>query len=247
MIQQANPAVGRRISMGHILDSERREMGPAEFGRERLGWHDPEPGDLPEMADWRAGWLLAADDTSEPEPPYAFSLVFSADRKWAAIGLAARRGDRQWHVEPAAYQRGTAWAVKWLTERCMDDRSEKYIGEDVIAVVVDPAGHEASEINDLENAGITVIQPNYRDIAAAYGMFYDAVTDDRNLHFRDPHGDLTVAAESATTRDIGDAGKAWGRKKSGGDISLLVAVTQALWAHAREVPEMESEPGAWVL
>jgi hypothetical protein len=81
----------------------------------------------------------------------------------------------------------------------------------------------------LEQAGVPVTKPASRDVAAAFGQFIELVTDAKSLrHLGQPELDAAVAA--AATRDVGDAGRTWGRRVAAGDISPLVAVTLAAWA-----------------
>ena len=49
------------------------------------------------------------------------------------------------------------------------------------------------------------------------------------------------------TRDVGDGGKAWGRRKSSADISPLVAVTLAAWGLRLKTAEGGGDPGAWLI
>lgn len=58
-------------------------------------------------------------------------------------------------------------------------------------------------------------------------QFYDAVVNDRVVIRAD--NDLTAAVDHAVTRPVGDAW-AWGRRKSTGDITALIAASHALWA-----------------
>ena len=54
-----------------------------------------------------------------------------------------------------------------------------------------------------------VTKPAARDVAAAFGQFYDAVTDSKSLrHLGQPELDGAVAA--AAVRDVGDAGRPGG-------------------------------------
>jgi hypothetical protein len=202
-----------------VIRGERDSMEPDEFRRAY--------GNIPDRSGAKAdkkippaAWAACADSSSDPAGPVALACVFSNDRSRAAIGLAGGRADGRWHVEVADYRAGTNWVVPWLMSR-----AERL---NPCAVVVDPGGHEGSVIADLEAAGVEVTKPSARDVAAAYGVFHDAVTDSGILRHRD-QGDLNRALGGATTRDIGDAGTAWGRKRSGADISPLVAATLALW------------------
>lgn len=230
----ANPAMNRRISEKYIR-GERKSLAPEVFGRERMGWHDQPAGELKVIA--MTDWEDEADPASEPLAPVSLAVVFSGDRKRAAIGLAGKREDGLWHVEVADCRQGTSWVLPRL--------KEMIVKHDPCAIVVDPLGHEKTIIPDLE-IDIEVLKPTGSEVAAAFGLFYDAVTDSRSIRHRD-QDDLTTALAGATTRDIGDAGTAWGRRKSGVDISPLVAVTLAMWGHLMRAPEMSGDATAFLV
>jgi hypothetical protein len=72
------------------------------------------------------------------------------------------------------------------------------------------------------------------EMAASFGGLIAAVRDDTFRHL----GQDTVdrALGEATTRTVGDGGRAWGRKRSGRDIAPLVSVTAARWALLEVIP-----------
>lgn len=251
LITAANPAVNRRISLDFIMTSERRAMPGAEFGRERMGWHDAPQGDSEVIP--VAAWAEGIDEESDPDGMVSLAVVFSGDRRRAAVGLVGHRPDGLWHVEVAEYREGTSWVVPWVKLRCTapadgSDPPPEYIGDRVAAVAVDDHSHEAVIIPELEAAGIEVFRMSSAEVGLAYGMFFDAVTDEAGPRLRHRNqDDLTLALAGATTRSIGDAGTAWGRRKSGVDIAPLVAVTEAMYAHSVRAPLAESEPGAWLI
>lgn len=239
--RRANPAFGRRRPNGtgltaEYVAAERRALPPAEFARERMGWWD-EPADRREVIPLGV-WGRLADRGSEPRMPVAMAAVFSHDQAAAAVGLAGFRPDGLLHVEVADYRRGTSWVVPWLVERVAK--------HDPCAVVVDATGHEGLIIPDLEAARVAVTKPLARDVAAAFGGFYEAVMDSRSLRHRG-QPDLDAALAGAVTRDVGDAGKAWGRRRSSADISPLVAVTLAAWGLRKVTAEGGGDPGVWLV
>jgi Phage Terminase len=235
---KANPGLGIRITEDYIR-RERAALAAETFAAERLtiGRYPTDLADAWQIIP-KTAWQALADPQSEPEMPVAFSCVFSGDQQHAAIGLAGLRPDGRLHVEVAAYREGTAWALPWLLERC-----EKY---DPCAVVVDGTGHERALIPVLEAARVPLIQAQARDVVAAFGVFREAVLDSRDLRHRS-QADLDAALAGAVTRDVGDSGQAWGRRKSAADISPLVAVTNAAWGLRAKTAEGGGDPGAWLI
>jgi hypothetical protein len=218
---QANPGLGIRISPEYI-ERERAALAPDEFARERLG-----VGTYPaDLAGWSVipadAWLNLADEDSQITGVPSFAVaVDGKDGRHGAIGVAGYRGDGLLHVELADYRPGTSWIPARLAEMYRQHGGQ---------VVIDASGHESSLIPAVEQAGIPVIKPSSRDVVAAFGQFFDAVTDAKSLrHLGQP--ELTRALAGAVTRDVGDAGRTWGRKLSH-DVSPVVAVTLAAWAAA---------------
>ncbi len=220
---KANPGMGVRISEDYMR-RERAALSAEAFAAERLGI-GRYPVDL--LDAWavigEAAWTALADASSQPDGPLSFAVaVDGREGRRGSIGVAGRRADGLLHAELADYQPGTSWIVPRLAEM-----HRKHGG----TVVVDAAGYEGSLIQPLEAAGVPVTKPAARDVAAAFGQFCDAVTDSKSLrHLGQPELDAAVAA--AAVRDVGDAGRTWGRRVAAGDISPLVAITLAAWAAA---------------
>jgi len=241
MVGKANPAHGRRISMEFILGSERRSMDPHEYGRERMGWHD-HPASMPEvigLADWAEG----LDPKSEPAGTVALAVVYTSDKRRACIGLAGRRADGGWHVEIADYLDNTGHVTQRVKQ--IISKAAKR-GVDVLGPAVDGRAHEQACIKPLTAARVDVVTMKTGDVTEAYGGFFEAVTQARNVHHRGQE-ELTVAMAAAGARQVGDAGEAWGRKGSGQEIAPVVAVTNAMWLFAEREPQTGVEPGAWAL
>jgi len=78
-----------------------------------------------------------------------------------------------------------------------------------------------------------------REVAAACGALVDAAKQDQLRHLGQT--ELNTAIDGARTRPLGDAW-AWARKHSSADISPLVAVTLAKWAHATRAHLIVREP-----
>ncbi|MFF7290728.1 terminase [Streptomyces griseorubiginosus] len=233
---KANPSLGYLITP-EFVRNERASLGSSGiFERERLG-----VGDYPsDEADtwqviaedvWRA---LAVGDVREiaearTTAPVALAIDMTPERSHAAICAAIRwRGGV--HVTVVDHRPGTGWIV---------ERARELHGKwNPRCWVVDPASPAASLIPALEDAteglGVEVVKPKAREMAAACGQFYDAVTTQSLTHFDD--APLASALAGAQKRDLGDAW-AWARRTVGVDISPLVAATEAAWGLGAEVEE----------
>ena len=110
--------------------------------------------------------------------------------------------------------------------------------------MVDEHSHEGAIIKGLEAAHIEVMRPGARGVAEAYADFIEDATDSKRLRHRGQK-DLDDALSWAVTRDVGDAGKALGRRKSSGDICQAVAVLNAAWGLRKLTAEGGGEPSVW--
>ena len=171
-------------------------------------------------------------------PRVVLSAVFAHDQSKASAGLAGWRPDGLLHVEVADYRPGTSWAVPRL--------AEMHARHDSLGVVVDEGSHEGAIIKDLEAAGVPVIKIGARGVAQAYAELIEDATDSKTLRHRG-QDDLNTALAIAVTRDVGDGGQALGRRKSAGDISPVVAVTNAAWGLRAKTAEGGGDPGAWLI
>ncbi|NJP33695.1 hypothetical protein [Micromonospora thermarum] len=225
-----NPALGIRITVKWIQDTEYRAMSPAGFARERLCiWPvqiKAEGGPIsPEL------WRDLADKDSRRVGDVAFGVAIAKNRRYAAIAVCGRRADGLLHWEIIAHAPGTHWLVKRLVKL-----RKKH---DPVAIAIDARGPAASVIAALNKVGIREPedpdQPQRGDLAvtsgadmgAAFGLFVDAAVQLAARH-RDQL-QLSNALAGATVREIGDGAQAWGRKGSA-EISCLEAVTLATWA-----------------
>ena len=215
-------------------------MPPHEYGRERMGWHDKPIGQARVVP--LTAWADALDEKSEPRGIFALAVVYTSDKGRAAIGLAGRRRDGEWHVEVADYL-DTAHVVPRVKAIIAKARRA---GRDCVGVAVDKSAHEAACIKGLEQQRLTVHKMTATDVCTAFSGFYQSLVKAHDLRHRG-QDDLTVAVMGAGTRLVGDAGEAWGRKISGVEIAPVVAVTHARWLHETEAPDLEAEPGAWAL
>jgi hypothetical protein len=94
-----------------------------------------------------------------------------------------------------------------------------------LPTIVDAGAPAASLLLDLAAEGIDTDTVSTREYAQACGQFFDAVVETQIAHLDQPV--LNAAVAAARKRVVGDAW-AWARK-SGGDISPLVAATLGHW------------------
>lgn len=216
---RANPSLGIRLTE-EFTERELAALSPEGFRRERLGvWLEEERASVIPAAAWAA----LADPASAIVGDVVFAADVSPSRSTAAIAVAGARKDGVPHVE-IVDSRPEAW---WVADRVLALR-ERW-GVDV-PVVVDEAGAAGAVVRVLRDAGVNVIVPTARQVAAAAGRFYDACAPaSAALRHRDQVA-LTAAVDAAVTRPLGDAWT-WDRRKPSADITPLVAATLALWGH----------------
>ena len=95
------------------------------------------------------------------------------------------------------------------------------------ADVIDGAGAGNALVEPLRQAGLTVTVTTARQMAIAFGVFYDSVLDERLRHL--DQTELNYALSVARKRAIGDGGHGWSRRDSESNITPVVAATLALW------------------
>ncbi|MEU3293011.1 terminase [Streptomyces longwoodensis] len=231
---KANPSLGYLITPEFVRNEQASLGSSGIFERERLGV-GVYPSD--EADTWQVigedAWRALAAAESAPSDPVAFAIDMTPERSHAAIGVAgAWRGGT--HVEVVDHRPGTGWIIERAKELHAKWKPRCW--------VVDGAGPAGSLIADLEDAlGVEVVQPKAREVAAACGQFYDAVTEQALSHL--DQAPLASALAGAQKRTLGDAW-AWARRIVSVDISPLVAVTLARWGLGVEVEE-EGAPNLW--
>jgi hypothetical protein len=149
-------------------------------------------------------------------------------------------------VDPHGFEGACIKGLEDLREVKLRDASpdDEEVGIDPVLVRILPA--RSDDLAWVSGRPPVLVRPTATDVAAAYTGFLTAVTATHDLFHRG-QDELTLALVGATSRDVGDAGQAWGRRKSGVEIAPLVAVTEARWVHEQKAPLEESEPGAWQL
>jgi hypothetical protein len=142
------------------------------------------------------------------------------------------RADGLWHFELDEQRDGVAWVGAYVQERCLRNK--------IRAVVVNGSSPAATVVEDLTKRRIKVTTLDAKQVAAAFGLFYDGVNEDSVRHTGQHQ--LTTALKAAGKRDLA-GGSAWSQKHSASDISPIEAVTFALWgAQASKVHRPGGRP-----
>ena len=223
-MRRANPAVGTRISWDRIRQ-ERVDMPPSEFQRERLGWWD-EPSDNVAEAIPVDAWADGEDESSVLVDDYVFGLSVSPSRAFSAISVAGRAVDGRVHLEVTSrdeisdFRPGVSWVLPRIRELAAAHPGKR--------LVVLRGSAAESLLPALERVrGLDVVVMSSAEWPAACGFVAD-IADGRQLAHLGQL-ELSAAVESAIRHPVSDRAFRWGRRRSGGDITALVAATLAAW------------------
>jgi hypothetical protein len=215
VIARANPALGIRIDLEHVVETERQAMDHVTFCVERLGvgdWPDPSGSGEQIIAD--ADWNALSDPASKRAGAVCFAFDVTPDRKHAAIAVGGHRADGLEHVEIVEHRPGTSWVVPRLIEL-----RDKHWPEAILGDEKDPL------VEDARKADLEIETVGGADHARACAGLVAAVDDATFRHLGTP--EVKAALRGAAKRSLVD-GWAWSRKSSAVDISPLVALTVAL-------------------
>lgn len=213
LVRAANLAVGRRIDLRFVMETERAALTPADYMRERLGWWDDPPGGGLDQFDGAGRWETLADGVAARGAGAVFGVAEAPDRSWSAIGVAWRRPDGAVHLMVADYRPGTAWLAERVTEL-----KERWGGR-VFALPKLLDG--AEEVSPAERA-------------SAASSLDDAITAGRVRHGN--QASLNVSVAAARWRMRGE-GRVLDRRGET-DISPLVAVVLA-WHGVVNAPDAD--------
>jgi hypothetical protein len=223
------PALGHTVSIEAVA-ADYASMKLSEFKRAYLNIWTAQRNDPVISAE---DWERCRDSESKIVGPLALAFDVSPDRSSAAIAAAGINAQGLAHIEVIEHRSGTGWLVDRLTE--LVEAHEPSV------VVCDAGGPAGSLVAALEAAEVEVKFASTREHQQACGALFDDVKDARLRHIGQPP--LTAAVDGADRRQVSDAWL-WSRKSSAVDISPLVAVTLARWAHETTDDEDPTE-GVW--
>lgn len=228
-----NPALGIRIDEETVEDEYKPSGLGVKFGQERLGAWKPRAR--------RGAGVIATElwrdlvVAAERPASVAMAIVVNHKRTHTAIASVGPRVDGRLQVSIVDHRPGTHWVVA----RAMQIHERwKPVGW-----AVQDKGPSGTLIAPLEAAGL--VQPEDRDeprrgqlavpwsndVAVAYGMTIDAVTERRLVHLDE--GPLNLAVAGAETRPLG-GGTTWDYKVDGAEV--IQAATLAHWLYVTWAP-----------
>ncbi len=219
----SNPGIGFRDGLDvESLSADREALDDDSFGRECLSIWPPVPDVDVDTAFGAGKWQDCAVEVTEPPQPSAIGIAVSMDRAWSSVGAVG--GDRP-HLGSVTRAPGTAWVA--AEARRIQDTYD-------CEVVLDDHGPASTLKTDLDELGVRYTATTTGQYLDACGQIFDLVVNKGVEH--GDYDDLNTAVASAGKRSVGERW-AWSRKS--GDVSMLEAVTLALWGASRE-----AEPSA---
>lgn len=225
--RRVHPGPSSGLTPMSVLERRRKALGAEAFAREYLGrW--PEDSSVAAIAP--ADWGACAGTL--PERPAWFTLAFdcSPDASSATIVAAWRDEDGLARVEVVDHRPGTAWLAREAYRL-----GRKYR----VMIAFDPVGQnlDVGELLARQRPLVKTHPMTFRDMQGAAARLVADIRAGKLRHAQQPNLDAAVAG--ASWRQVGDAGRLFGRRLSTADVTPLVACTAALWAfdvHPRVVP-----------
>ena len=181
-------------------------------------------------------WIGCAVEVAALPAPAALGLAVSVDRDFASLGVAGFLASGVPIVAPV--ENGRRPGVDWAPVEAA--RISKKYSIPVVIDVGGPAGEDMAA--KVEELGGKVLRAKLADYVAACADIYDRTHARTVAHTSDPT--LTEAVTGARWRSIGDGRRVFGRKQSESDVSMLEAVTLALWGASQKPTPPPASPQA---
>ena len=219
------------MNLDAIADSwDDPQVSEADFRRYWL--NQPVPTEAPRPL-IMPNWPLCAT-AAEPGKPSALGVALDHDRVWLSLG-AALAGDVP-HLGSVIRVRLDHDRARFVAEVARIQR------ETGAVVVIDRKGPAETLERELEDAGVRIEWAGLDDYVGACADLYDRVESKRVSH--GDYDELNAAVGNAEQRRVGDR---WAWSRRNGDVSMLEAVTLALWGASRDVESLYEDRGALVL
>jgi hypothetical protein len=243
---QTNPAIGERPGPGiritfETAQRERRSMGSVGYARERLGIWPRRVLGWSATAISEVLWREQIDASGERPVDIALCIQVNYQRtRTAIVAVGPRLEGGGYLTSMVDYRSGTDWVVARAAE--LKARWNP------VAIAVQDKGPTGSLLEAMASAGLKesedkdrplrgdLVIPWADDVAAAYGIYVDALSQHRLWHLDE--APLNVAVASAETRQLSGA-TAWDYKQES-DAPLL-ASTLAFWAYLTRIDAVSVE------
>lgn len=213
---RCHPAVGHTVELD-ALAQDRKSMGRAVWERSYLNVFQTsdKPRVLPEL-----GWKAVCDEDATADPRW-WAYDVAEDRSASAIISMGVDSEGMPTAEVVDYRPGS----EWVAARVLDLRN-RWGG--LVGAAAD--GPPSTVTADLRDLGVDDVQLlDTPTMVTACAELLDTIVSavrpggEQRMQVRTAPV-LDRAAASAAKRDVGD-GWAWTRRRSGGDVSPIVALT----------------------
>ncbi|MBW8171803.1 hypothetical protein K0651_01905 [Ornithinimicrobium sp. Arc0846-15] len=226
----ANPSLGHGTITERAIAAAASTDPEWEFRTEVLcQWPDGALNGIFKAGKWEE--TTVPYSKTAPNARVVLGLDVSWDRSKTSVAIVGESdaNPEATHFGVIASRAGTDWVVPYLSGKT-NESLPNFDG-----VVVQERGAPASSlIEDLEKAGVPVIRWSGAGVTSAFGIMYDLLAAPDPLLLHMPQPILDVAAAAAVPKQLGDA-LVIDRKASPVDVSGLIAVQGALWAHRTEI------------
>jgi hypothetical protein len=227
-VMATHPASGYTLRRRAVEDAA-EQMDVGEFAR---AWGNVWTT-TPEYVIDQTAWRNAGATVELPGPGMvAIAWDTALDGSDSTIAAAWRRPDGGVHAEIIHYDRGSLWVPDRMASAV--DRWHP------IAIGYDPRGPAPDNADKIMRAGHDPQATKSAELAAASAGLLAAITATPPLFTYTPHPALDAAVAAAVRKDVGDAWT-FGRRRTAGSVSPLIAVTLAVWwlDHAVTEPEVD--------
>lgn len=222
LLWEANPALGRRITLDFLRQQRKVLEGPSisEYMREHMSWwEDPPPV---EQGTWAPmdQWELRKDSASRihPESRVAYAIDTSWDRQttWAVIAGYNHVGTP--HIEIMQFTAGQDWVIPWMKARIAARRPVgigMQAGRSPVSTLLEQMQNEFGDL---------IVTLNGMEMARSGAHLFDGITKGPLAHIGQDQLTRAVQHAVASATDIGLLDRA----KSPADVSPAVAAGVAL-------------------
>jgi len=200
-----------------LWDKARRSGKIADFCRAYLNQWKPKPreGEQTALGNWAACRLPEVPG----EPPLgAVGVAVSVDREWASVGAVGVLDDGRHLLTAVERREGT----DWLKAHLLGVQSRR---PDTVFVMA-AKGPGSDLVEPFREAGLNVVTASFDEYVTACAAVSDGVQYRTVAHL--DHPDLNESVAGARWRFVNDR-RVLARRGSESDVSMLEAVTLALW------------------